>query len=136
MIYSKKYNLQPGDGIVEPLFQTGLTKHHALYLGWDNNGVEWIAENHKFKNVQIIRASQYFAAVKRIDRIEKFNCSKEERKQIIRCALHLAGKPYDLVNYNCEHFVTEAVTGKSRSRQVENVFATLLIVFVASLFIE
>jgi len=126
MVYSKQFNLQPGDCIIEPLFQTGLSKHHAIYLGWDDNGIEWIAENHKFKNVQVIPADEYFATVKRIDRIKKFNGSKEE----------LAGKPYDLVTYNCEHYATEAITGKARSRQVETAFGVLLIAFVIALFID
>lgn len=124
-MYSKIYNLKPGDHIVEPLFQTGLTKHHAIYLGIDNSGVEWIAENHKFKNAQIIPAVEYFASVDRIDRIEKFKGNNIERKQAVMRALKLAGKPYNLVTYNCEHFVNEVLTGKAESKQVNNVFAGL-----------
>jgi hypothetical protein len=57
---SKIYNLKPGDQLVEPLFQTVLTKHHAIYLGKDKNGNDWIDENIKFKNEQIKSSNQYF----------------------------------------------------------------------------
>ena len=71
-MYAKIYNLVPGDRIVEALFLTSFSKHFALYLGTDTSGVEWIAENHKGTNVQIIPASKYFATVKKIARIDKF----------------------------------------------------------------
>jgi hypothetical protein len=41
MKYSEVYCLETGDRIVEPLFQTGLTKHHVVFLGTDDIGLEW-----------------------------------------------------------------------------------------------
>lgn len=134
--YCYRYSLGVGDRIVEPLFQTGFTKHHAIYLGTDSNGIEWIAENHKFKNVQIITAEQFFATVKQIDRIEKFEGSNIERRLVINRALKLAGKPYDLITYNCEHFANEIVTGKAASKQVKKFFALSLSIFFIHLLIN
>lgn len=130
------YNLKPGDRIVEPLFQTGLTKHHAIYLGSDKNGIEWIAENNKFKNVQLLPAIQFFASVRQIDRIERFNGSNSKRLEVVQRALKLAGKPYDLINYNCEHFVNEAITEKATSSQVTTFFAGLLATLFIGIFLN
>ena len=135
-MYSKLYKLLPGDRIITPLFQTGLAKHFAIYLGKDKSGIEWITENHKFTNVQIIPASQYFASMKKIDRIEKFKGSNAERILAVKRALQLAGKSYDLVNYNCEHFANEVLTGQVESRQIRNVFAGLISIFLIGLLIN
>lgn len=120
MKYARIYNLKAGDRIVEPLFQTRLSKHHVLYLGWDKNFQEWIAENHSLFGVRIIRAEDYFATVKRIDRIERFHGSDYERQRIVNRAIALQGKSYNLISYNCEHFVNDAIHSKSESKQVTN----------------
>jgi hypothetical protein len=120
MKYARLYNLKAGDRIVERLFQTGLSKHHVLYLGWDHNLQEWIAENHSRFGVRIIKAEDYFATVKHIDRIERFYGRDYQRQIIINRAIALQGKPYDLIRYNCEHFVNEVIHGKPESKQVTN----------------
>lgn len=130
MNYVKHFGLAPADRIIEPLFQTGFSKHHAIYLGINSLGIELVAENHKVKGVQIITASEYFSSVKRIDRIEKFDGNYIDRKAAVQRALELAGKRYDLINYNCEHFANEVLTGKAKSKQVEIVFAGMLAVFL------
>jgi len=135
MYYSKIHNLETGDKIVEPLFSTGLTKHYAIYLGIDRNGIEWIAENHKFKNVQIIRADQYFSSAK-IERIDKFVGSVSDRKKVISRAVALTGKHYDLITYNCEHFASEITTGYVQSFQIKNAFAFLIGVIFLNLLIQ
>ena len=117
-MYSNLYKVLPGDQLVTSLFKTGLAKHFAIYLGKNKNGVEWIAENKKFNNVQIIPASEYFARVESIDRIEKFTGNNIERNEAVKRAYKLAGKSYDLINYNCEHYANEVVTGRSFSNQV------------------
>ncbi len=84
-----------------------------------------MAENHKFDGVRIVPAREYFKSVKAIDRIEKFKGTNAERKQAIQRAIRKAGTPYDLINYNCEHFANEVATGKAFSSQVETAFAAL-----------
>lgn len=135
-MYSIKYNLEPGDHIIEPIFDTGHSKHHAIFLGRDINGVEWIAENHKFNNVQVIPAAEHFATAKCIHQIVKFKGSNIERKNIVMKALSLAGKPYNLISYNCEHFVNEVLTGKPKSTQVKNAMILFLAIFLFGIIIN
>lgn len=125
MKYGKLYQLQTGDQIIEPLFSTGLTKHHAIYLGHDLNNVEWIAENHNVFGVRIIDANTYFQNVRRISRIDRFQGTLQQRQAIVQKALSLVGKPYNLITYNCEHFVNEVIHGKSESKQILNAFGGL-----------
>jgi hypothetical protein len=127
MDYVAQYGLLPGDQIVEALFVTGMTKHFALYLGEDIYGQQWIEENHHLEGVRVVAAPEYFAAAGRIARIDRFSGSNAERRQVVLRALQLAGKPYDLINYNCEHFVNEASSGRAVSRQVGNLAAGILL---------
>lgn len=129
MFYATKYNLKAGDRIIAPLTELGITKHHAIYLGWDENGVEWIIENTKFVGVRLIEANEYFKDVIRIYAIEKFIGNNIARKNAVQKALRLVGKPYRLIEYNCEHFANEIQFSKPESKQVENVFAVMLAIF-------
>lgn len=136
MRYARKYGLQPGDAIVEPIFQTGITKHFSLYLGVDAAGTEWIAENYKWEAVRIVPAEQYFHLGRKVERIEKFNGDSVARRKTIQRALALVGKPYDLVSYNCEHYVNEVLTGKSESKQVDNIVLGLLTVLIVGAIVK
>lgn len=136
MDYIKYYNLLPGDQIVQPIFKTGLTKHYSMYLGVDNNGIGWIAENHKILGVRLINTTIFFQNMPSISRIDRFYGTNEQRKQVVVRACKLAGKPYDLINYNCEHFITEALTGKPNSQQVVNFFGGCVLVLMALAFVR
>ena len=59
-VYAQQHGLLPADRIKEPIFQTGITKHHSIYLGMDESGNEWISENHKFHGVRLVKASDFF----------------------------------------------------------------------------
>lgn len=126
MFYAKKYNLKPGDQIVECITALGITKHFALYLGPDEYNREWIVENKKITGVRLIPAAKYFSQLISLARIEKFIGTNAERNQAVKNALKSVGKPYHLTDYNCEHFVTEVTTGKSESKQVQNVSLSIL----------
>jgi len=117
--YASKYGLQPGDRIVEPIFQTGFSKHHAIYLGIDAHGTEWISENQKFAGVRLIKASEYFQPGKKY-KIQKFTGRYADRVLAVNRALALLGNPYDLILYNCEHYASYVQTGKPESLQVKN----------------
>jgi hypothetical protein len=58
---------------------------------------------------------------------EVFNSptSADEGNFRVRVAMRGIGVKYDLTEYNCEHFVTEVMTGKPRSHQMESVNALL-----------
>ncbi len=117
--YAQKYQLQPADRIVESIFQTGLSKHHSIYLGVDENGIEWISENQKFTGVHLIKASDFFQRDK-IYQVRKFHGNNVERVTAVNRALTVLGQPYDLVVNNCEHYASFVQTGTPQSQQVRN----------------
>lgn len=119
-VYARHYRLQPADRLIEPIFQTGISKHHSIYLGVDAHGTEWIAENHKFVGVRLIKAVDFFRNKKHIT-VEQFTGTFPERIAAVKRALSLLGEPYDLISYNCEHYASYVQTGKAKSKQVNEV---------------
>jgi uncharacterized protein YycO len=128
MNYSIRYRLQPADRIIEPIFQTGVSKHHAIYLGRDYNGVEWIAENDKFKGVRRVKANEYFSKGKLI-KVKRFQGNYNQRIVAVERALNQLGKPYDLIDFNCEHYAEYVQAGKIESKQVANALGLLVCIF-------
>lgn len=127
----KKLRLQPGDQVIEAVQPFGAIKHFALYLGHDDRGAEWMIENQKGNAVALIKARDYFRHGVRIHRIRRFIGSRNAQLRIVRSALSKIGKSYNLFVYNCEHFVTDVITGRPKSRQILN----LLLLFLLSLFL-
>lgn len=127
----KRLRLNPGDQVIEAVPPFGAIKHFALYLGYDDRGIEWMIENQKGNAVALIKARDYFRHVTRIHSIRRFIGSKTAQLRIVKSALAKIGRSYNLFVYNCEHFVTEVITGKRRSRQVLN----LLLLFLLGLFL-
>lgn len=134
MNYALKYGLQPADRIIEPIFSTGLSKHHAIYLGVDNLGTEWIAENYKFKGVRLVKATMYFQKGKLI-KVKKFHGSYQQRISAVKRALSLLGKSYDLIDFNCEHYAEYVQNGKAKSEQVQQVVDALKFAAAAALIV-
>lgn len=135
MMYAKKYSLLPGDDIKEDIFQTGLTKHHGVYLGVDNAGTEWVAENHKFVGVRLVRAQDYFRPSKKY-LVVPFKGGHTAREAAVKRALAKLGAPYNLINFNCEHYASYVQTGRAESKQVGNAiavaFATLVLILAVT----
>jgi hypothetical protein len=127
MKLSRKYNLKPGDSLVHPIEGIPGAKHFGVFLGEDHFGAELFAENQKFVGVRVLNSEDYIAANGAPERVDRLTCSDQERYQAVRRALQEAGKPYDLVVYNCEHYAKFVQTGSSTSNQVGNVFAGLLL---------
>lgn len=122
--YAQKHDLKPADRIKEPIFQTGFSKHHSIYLGIDESGQEWVAENHKLHGVRLVRADQFFKEGQDY-RIERFTGNQADRIAAVKRALGVLGMPYDLVLFNCEHYSSFVQTGKAESQQVNVVIAAL-----------
>jgi hypothetical protein len=127
----KHFNLEPGDRIIIPKSLLGLVQHHALYLGYNNLGQHLICENVFGVGVKLTRVEDFFDDVKSVTRIEKFQGNNFERKQIVKKALTKLGKPYSLINYNCESFCNDIQHNVIKSPQVS---AGLLIGFVGLVF--
>ncbi|HTF02636.1 MAG TPA: lecithin retinol acyltransferase family protein [Bacteroidia bacterium] len=114
------YNLKPADRVVVPKSGFQIVQHHALYLGYDEYGQHWIAENKIGIGVTVTRAKDFFRVNPNVTRVEPFSGSGDERKAAVQRALRLHGRPYNLINYNCEHFVNHALKGNAHSAQVAN----------------
>lgn len=136
MFYSENWGLNPGDQIVEYITPLGIAKHFAIYLGWDHEGTEWVIENKKGHAVRLVNAAEYFGQILKIDRIQKYTGTNTDRRQLVQRALNKIGQPYNLINYNCEHFVTEVTTGLAVSRQVQNALGIGITFFLLRLLIR
>src|SRR5581483_7130045 len=117
--YVSYYNLSPGDRIVIPKSNLRIVQHHTIYLGYDNNGTHWIIENVIGTGVRLITVDDFFRGVTSVTRIEKFQGTNVDRKLAVQNALLKVGKPYDLINYNCESFANEVQKGTITSSQVK-----------------
>jgi hypothetical protein len=126
----QKYNLAPGDEIIVPKSDFNIIQHHALYLGFDENGTDWIIHNTAGLGVSLITAEEFFRICPHINEVRKFYGSNGERKLLVQRALSKIGKPYDFINYNCQHFTSEAKTGIPESKQVKNAITGIAIVMV------
>ena len=131
MTYAEKYGLRPADRIIETIFATGISKHHVIYLGMDHQGIEWIAENYKFQGVRKIKAREYFKN-KRYT-IQRFNGNYQQRIEAVQRALSKMGEPYDLIDFNCEHYAEYVQNERSTSHQVELAGKILLVLFAFGL---
>ena len=137
MTYSKQYGLQPADRIKTSIFLTGLSKHHSIYLGMDQTGTEWIAENHYTSGVRLVNAADFFGRNKDVS-VFSFAGTNYQRQVAVKRALSKLGQPYDLISFNCEHYAEYVQRGAPYSEQVAVVRGliamALIIMFVVGLY--
>lgn len=131
------YNLGllPADRIVVPKSGLRIVQHHAVYLGKNQLGQDLIAENKIGYGVRLVTADEFFQDVLEVTSIERFSGNNHERKVVIQNALNRLNAPYDLINYNCQHFANEVLKGKAESEQVNNVVNALKIAATLFLFV-
>lgn len=132
----KKYNILPGDEIVVPKSNWNLVQHHAIYLGYDYNGIDWMIENNVNAGVGLITANDFFGQVTQINAINPFKGTNAQRKALVQNALASVGQPYSLINFNCQHFTSELLTGKRESYQVQYVATALAALVVIGVLIS
>ena len=112
------YEMKPGDEIVVPKSGFNLVQHYALYLGFDNLGTDWVIENNYKVGVRLITADTFFKSYHTVNKINPFFGNHFERIEIVQNALKKVGQPYNLINYNCQHFTSDVRTGMPKSNQV------------------
>jgi hypothetical protein len=95
-----------------------LSKHHAIYAGFNNFNQQLVAENQVNYGVRYITLDQFLREGKLI-KVEHHNASYSTQQVIISRINQRLGKAYNLLGYNCEHFVNEVLLGKRKSPQVE-----------------
>jgi signal peptidase I len=128
--------LLPGDRIIVPKSGLKIVQHHAIYLGEDDYGNHFICENIFGRGVQMTRVNEFFADVKEVTRIEKFSGNNYNRKITVQKALSRLGKPYHLINYNCESFANEVIHQTPVSKQVNNAMGLLGFAVVIGLILN
>ncbi len=124
----KQFGLLPADRIVVPKSGLRIVQHHALYLGKNHFGVDLIAENKIGFGVRLITAEDFFKDVIEVTRIERFKGNNYQRKVAVQKALNKLGQPYQLINYNCQHFANEIQYNIVKSHQVDELFEGLKVV--------
>lgn len=127
--------LEPGDRVVVPKSHWQLIQHHALYLGYDDFGQHYMCENVIGIGVKLTRVSDFFKGVAYVTRIEKFTGGSIERKAVVQNALSKLGQPYNLISYNCESYVNDALYRKSHSRQVANIAGVFALAILIAVFV-
>jgi Lecithin retinol acyltransferase len=95
-----------------------LSKHHVLYAGfWNDNHL--IAENQIGFGVRYITLDQFLNEGK-LNRVEYNNYNETSQIEIINRINKKVDTGYSLLEYNCEHFVNEILTGIAESKQIKN----------------
>ncbi|MDB5142958.1 MAG: Lecithin retinol acyltransferase [Mucilaginibacter sp.] len=136
MYYANLYNLRPGDRIVCQHSTIPFIEHHLIYLGPDFLNNELMAENHKGTNVQLIFAQDFFKNSPVILEIQPFKGSRYDRILAVQKALDLVGKPYDVINYNCESFANDIQHNHTQSDQVKKVLGWAALALIVGLIIN
>lgn len=113
-------NLMPGDRLVLPKSELGMIQHHAIYIGNDAYGNRLYIENHINDGVRAVSETYLFRDGYHLTRIEPFNGNNIQRNEAVKRAKHLIGKPYNLINFNCEHYANTVQHNRSYSKQIGN----------------
>lgn len=133
MNYVSFYDLKPGDKIVIPKSWMRVIQHHVVYLGQNHLGVHLIAENAVGLFVRVISVDQFFQENPEVTRIDRFTGDNVQRRIAIERALKKLGQPYDLINFNCEHFANYVQTGSATSNQIGWAFFLIAAFAIATL---
>jgi uncharacterized protein YycO len=116
-------NLQNGD-MIEVVGQFPFPRHVGIYAS--GRGV---VHNHKSCCVQLTDL-QTFSGGKPVRGISRVVGSWVQQEQAVQRALSLIGKPYNLLNFNCEHAAYYAQTGVPKSPQLGFAFGMLCLLGV------
>jgi uncharacterized protein YycO len=120
-------DLAPGDRIIIPKSEFMIVQHHGIYLGKNNSGADLVAENKIGYGVRVVSLTEFFSGVSTITRIEKFEGTNYERRRLVERIVSKLGHPYDLINYNCQHFANDMLNNEIKSDQVDNLLEGLKI---------
>jgi uncharacterized protein YycO len=127
------HGILPCDTIIVPKSGFNIVQHFAVYIGQDFYGRDILIENKAGHGVRLVYADNFFNEAPTITRIEKFTGTNYERYDKVKRALQKIGKPYNLINYNCEHFAREVRTGIPSSAQVGTALGILALVGLVTL---
>lgn len=127
MYYRRHENLEIGD----KLQVRGI--HYGIYVGPRGSRGENVVHNAKGAGVQFVHLSE-FAGGEPVWIVARVPSSWYAREIVAQRAVGLVGMQYDLINFNCEHFVNLVQTGKATSPLVAlgAVVGTICLAWAAS----
>jgi Permuted papain-like amidase enzyme, YaeF/YiiX, C92 family len=132
-IYTKTgiHWLDQCDRVLVPITPLQMSMHHAIYIGYYNQEPYFI-ENKIGIGVHLISAKEFFKRNPIISTVKKFSGNGQQRQHALERSFALLGMPYDLINYNCEHFANEVQHMRSYSDQmkVAGVIGVLAVIFM------
>lgn len=120
--------LYQGDTIITPYKQFFGLSHYAIFAGTCSNGINWAL--HNIPNVGVCWIKLDDLLTKGYERIDRFGGNMESRYQILKNAVAKIGKEYNILTYNCEHFVNEVQTGIPKSYQLRNAIIAVIFILI------
>lgn len=94
------------------------TQHRGLVAGQDVFGRIWVIHNPKGGCVRY-DLLDVFADGQEVTIVPGPALSSAQRVAAVKRAQSLLGRPYDLLNFNCDHMVTFALAGVAKSPQLQ-----------------
>jgi hypothetical protein len=124
-------NLRTGDRLITE--KGPLSRHHAIFVQVPGD-VPVVAENQAGKGVQYITLEEFLLRTGpgKIW-IQKLGGAETDRDSIVLRINALVGTPYNLVNFNCEHFANLIQTGAAVSKQVATAVAGAVLIGIGLL---
>jgi lecithin:retinol acyltransferase len=111
----------------------GSFSHVGIILEVPYFGPIIVAHNDKHRGVEIVTLES-FSAGRRVEVDSRVIGGSKVQAEMVRRARSLVGRPYDLLDFNCEHYASYVQTGKAASPQLQAVgILALVLVGVALL---
>lgn len=127
----RKNNIRPGDGLVRSKSFLGIIDHYGLYVG------QFMAiENHPLHGVRLVTLAEFLNG-RDLQRVKRFPGNDWSRRKAVDKAYSMIGTRYDMLDFNCEHFVNHIHNIGIKSNQAEVakglVFGLLAFGFIAAI---
>ena len=123
--WAHRLGLQQGDRLLTPKSNFQVVRHHSLYVGVDAVGEAWVIENVVNQGVKWTRLDHLIQRAGYQPEVERFRGTYAQRTLVVNRALDRLGLPYNVLSYNCEHFVNEVQHGRRHSSQVDSAMNVL-----------
>lgn len=122
--------LMAGDSVVIPKSNARLIEHYGVYVGLDKMRNHVFAENSVGKGVRLVTDKAFFKGCKSVIAVKRLAGGNFEREKAVKRALSLVGRPYELINFNCEHYSNFVQNERSESKQITKWFWALVTLII------